>query len=146
MANPHLSSTLASFDATIQRTKNRLIAIPADVQRRLGLERRPENDIVLVSVRKSKAGRWNHHLLKLTFDNELALPADVTSLGPGDRVNVKVHALYSGTPRPPASPSAKGAGLLLAIAATERPGWRSDGARRLDDYANEEARGRDRLR
>ncbi|HEX4339028.1 MAG TPA: hypothetical protein VH062_24140 [Polyangiaceae bacterium] len=32
MANPHLSTTLAEFDATVQRTKNRLIAVPASVQ------------------------------------------------------------------------------------------------------------------
>jgi hypothetical protein len=146
MANPHLSSTMAEFDATVQRTKNRLIAIPAEVQRQLGLERQPGNDIVLISVRKARAGRWNHHLLKLTFDNELALPADVTTLGPGDRVQVKVHAVYSGTPKPPAASSAKGAGLLLAFVARGLPGWRTDGSRRVDEHLNEEARARRRLR
>ena len=146
MANPHLSETLAEFDAKIQRTKNRLIAVPADVQRRLGLERRPENDIVLVSVRKANAGRWNHHLLKLTFDNELAIPADVTSLGPGDRVQVKVHAVYPGTPKPSRATSAKGAGLLVALANEDLPGWRSDGSRRVDEYLNEGIRGPRRVR
>jgi hypothetical protein len=47
MANPHLSTTLAVFEASVHRTKNRLIAIPAKVQRSLGLERRTNNHIVL---------------------------------------------------------------------------------------------------
>ncbi len=57
MAHPHLSETRAAFPARIHRTKNRLVAVPADVQRALGLERRRENHILLVSIRSSGKGR-----------------------------------------------------------------------------------------
>ena len=72
MAHPHLSTELARFTARIHRTKNRLISIPAEVQRRVGLRPQPENHIVLVSVRRRGLGRWTHHYCKLTYDNELA--------------------------------------------------------------------------
>jgi len=80
MANSQLSTFLASFDGRLHRTKNRLLSIPAAVQRTLGLSRQAENDILLVSIRKGGSGRWNHHYVKLTHDNEFAIPADVTGL------------------------------------------------------------------
>jgi hypothetical protein len=138
VAHPHLSTTLARFDAKVHRTKNRLIAIPAELQQRLGLSRRQDNDIVLLSLRKARSGRWNHHYVKLTQDNEFAIPADVSLVQPGDAVEIKIHALYSGTPRSAAAPVARGASLLLALAARDRPGWREDGSTRLDEYLNEE--------
>lgn len=140
MAHPHLSATLAQFDAQVHRTKNRLIAIPAEVQQRLGLTRRQDNDIVLVSLRKAGKGRWNHHYVKLTYDNEFAVPSDVVLVHPGDAVEVKIHALYPGTPRSQAAPTARGAGLLVALASRDRPGWREDGSTRLDEYLNEDLR------
>jgi hypothetical protein len=144
MAHPHLASTLARFSARVQRTKNRLLAIPAEVQEKLGLERRAENDIVLVSIRKGGAGRWNHHLFKLTSDNEFAIPADVTAIGPGDEVEVKVHAMYPGTPKPTPADQASGAGVLLALAKAPRAGWRTDGSTKVDEYlANEPGDGDD---
>ena len=33
----------------------------------------------LVSIRKGRSGRWNHHYVKLTRDNEFAIPADVAA-------------------------------------------------------------------
>jgi hypothetical protein len=147
MANAQLSTTLAQFTGSLHRTKNRLLAIPADVQRRLGLARQPENDILLISIRKDGKGRWNHHYVKLTFDNEFAIPSDVASLQPGDPVEVKVHGVYAGTPKPPSTTTRpSGAALLLALASEERPGFRSDGATRVDEYLNEEIRERSRLR
>ncbi|HVV48388.1 MAG TPA: hypothetical protein VHO06_01900 [Polyangia bacterium] len=93
MANPHLATTLETFEATVQRTKNRLIAIPARSQQRLGLVRRPNNHIVLYSVRPRGRGRWNHHLAYLTYDNEFAVPTDVTHIRPGAQVEIKIHRI-----------------------------------------------------
>src|SRR5829696_6367389 len=145
MAHPHLSTTLAQFDARIHRTKNRLVAVPAEIQRELGLARQPENDILLVSIRKAGAGRWNHHYVKLTYDNEFAIPSDVTQIQPGEPVEIKIHTIYPGTPKPPAVASA-GAGLLVELASQDRPGFREDGSSRADDYLNEEMRERDGIR
>lgn len=142
MAHPHLADTRARFPARIHRTKNRLVAIPAEVQRQLGLERRPDNCIALVSIRRAGRGRWNHHYVKLTADNEFAVPADVTGLGPGDEIEVKVHRLIRDEEASAQEPGAsRGAGLLIALAAEPRPGWRTDGAERLDDYLAEDERG-----
>src|SRR4051794_18853408 len=91
MANPHLSTTLAEFEATVQRTKNRLIAVPASVQRALRLERRASNHILFYSIRLRGEGRWNHHLAYLTQDNEFAVPSDVQHITRGSKVEVKVH-------------------------------------------------------
>ena len=139
MAHPDLGATLALFDATIHRTKNRLISVPAGVQRQLGLARKPDNDLLLVSVRKVRSGRWNHHYVKLTSDNEFAIPADVTRLSPGDEVEVKVHGVFSGVPKARARPpAAAGAALLVELATRERPGWREDGSARVDEYLADE--------
>ncbi|HEU4384526.1 MAG TPA: hypothetical protein VFR85_13650 [Anaeromyxobacteraceae bacterium] len=139
MAHPHLAQTRATFPARIHRTKNRLVSIPAEVQRQLGLERRPENHLALVSIRRSSAGRWNHHYLKLTSDNEFAIPADVTGLRPGDAVEVKIHRIIRDEPVPP--PSARsGASLLVSLAREPRAGWRTDGAENLDAYLHGDQR------
>lgn len=138
MAHPHLSATLVQFRARVHRTKNRIVAIPADVQERLGLSRRKDNDIVLLSLRKRGKGRWNHHYVKLTYDNEFAIPSDVTLVRAGDAVEVKIHALYADVPRSPTPPRQRGAMLLLALASESRAGWRKDGSTRLDEYLNEQ--------
>src|SRR5947208_2385572 len=91
MANPDLARELASFTARIQKSKNRLVAIPAEVQRRLGLKRRRQNHIVVVSIRPHDRGRWNHHYFRLTFDNEFMVPTDIAGVAPGDAIDVKVH-------------------------------------------------------
>lgn len=135
MAHPHLKAPLAEFTATIQRTKNRLVAIPADVQERLGLERRPDNHIVLVSIRSAGRGRWNHHYFKLTYDNEFAVPSDVSHLQSGDRIEVRIHRIVSDAAVRGAV--ASGAGVLTALAARRRQGWRSDGSDRVDEYLRE---------
>lgn len=141
MAHPHLAATLARFEARVHRTKNRIVAIPAEVQRSLRLVRQPENDIVLVSIRKGRSGRWNHHYVKLTRANEFAIPADVVNVAAGEELDVKIHAVYSGVPRVPGRSTAGGAELLLELAAEERPGWRSDGSLRLDEHLAEEIDG-----
>src|SRR5258708_9910943 len=74
MASPHHSTTLATFKAAIQRSKDRLVAIPAATQRELRLTRRPDNHIIAYSIRPAGEGRWNHHLAKLTSDNEFSIP------------------------------------------------------------------------
>lgn len=141
MAHPQLGETLASFSARMHRTKNRLLAIPAEVQRAIGLVRRPDNDIVLFSLRKTGAGRWNHHYAKLTSDNEFAIPADVTGVGPGDLVDIKIHAIYPATPRRIQSASRSAAALLLELASFDRPGVRSDGSLNVDDILKDELDG-----
>jgi hypothetical protein len=133
MENPHLAKTRAKSSARVHRTKKRLVAIPPAVQRQLGLERRPDNAIALVSLRRANAGRWNHHYVKLTADNEFAIPADVTEVKPGDELQVKIHRIILDVPLEPAK-APRGAGLLVALAATPRPGWRTDGAENMDEY------------
>jgi hypothetical protein len=143
MAHPHLAETRAQFAARVHRTKNRLVAIPAMVQRQLGLGRRPENFLALISLRRAAAGRWNHHYVKLTFDNEFAIPSDVAGIRPGDEVEVKIHRIIRDQAVEPASAAAapRGAALLLALAREPRPGWRADGAENVDRYLQDQARG-----
>jgi hypothetical protein len=138
LAHPHLKTTLAQFSAVIHRTKNRLVAIPAEVQRTLGLERRENNHIVLVSIRAHGPGRWNHHYFKLTHDNEFAIPSDVTHLRGGTRIDVRIHRVLPDEEAVPGGrPAARGAAVLTRLAARPRSGWREDGSERLDDYLNE---------
>jgi len=144
MAHPHLSETRATFGARIHRTKNRIVAIPADVQRALGLERRPDNHILLVSIRASGRGRWNHHYVKLTHDNEFAIPADVSGLSGGDDIEVKVHRVISDEAVATARARPRGAALLVALAAEPRAGWREEGSTDVDERLDEEIRGPDR--
>jgi len=135
MAHPHHASARAVFSARVQRHKNRLVAIPAAVQRELGLDRRANNRIVLIAIRKAGSGRWNHHYLKLTHDNEMAIPTDVTHLRPGDEVEVKIRRVIEDIEAPvPAAGTSAGARVLLELAARPRPGFRRDGAANLDDY------------
>lgn len=132
MSNPHLSVTLDTFSARIQKTKNRLVAVPAEVQRRLGLQRRDNNHILLISLRPRDDGRWNHHLVKLTVDCEFSIPSDATRFVAGEEVDVKVHRVIADESLEP-PPEAAGAGVLLAMAGTGGS-WRSDGASRLDEH------------
>lgn len=141
MAHPHLAETRAQFAARVHRTRNRLIAVPATVQRQLGLERRPDNSLALISLRKNAAGRWNHHYVKLTFDNEFAIPSDVVGIKPGDGVEVKIHRIIRDEAVAPAAAAPQGAALLVALAQEPRPGWRTDGAENVDRYLEDEARG-----
>jgi hypothetical protein len=143
MANPHLSTTLARFDATVHRTKNRLIAIPSAVQRQLGLERRANNHIVLYSIRLQGGGRWNHHLAYLTKDNEFAVPTDVQQIEAGASVEVKLHRVI---PDADALVSSESGGALLRRIGQEADettlqDTRADGSQRVDDYLNEDVHG-----
>jgi hypothetical protein len=135
MANSHLAKTIATFHAVVHRTKNRLVAIPAKVQRDLGLGRRRNNHVVLYSIRPSGHGRWNHHLSYLTCDNEFSIPGDVTGIQPGDSVDVKLHRVIPDsdalTPSPPAPPPAS---LLVSLAKEAGEDPRVDGSLRVDDY------------
>jgi len=107
--------------------------VPAATQRALGLARRPENHIMACSIRRAGRGRWNHRLVKLTFDNEFSLPGDVGSVRPGDNVDVKVHriiadvAIASTAGGSPADP-------LLELAASAGDDPRVDGSDRVDEY------------
>ncbi len=136
MANPHYAKTLDSFEARVQDSKDRLIAIPAATQARLGLGRRPDNHIVCYSIRKARAGRWNHHYAKLTYDNEFAVPSNVVGIQAGDAVEVKLHRFIPDVdafaPPTGAVPETGGAALLaLAELAGDDP--RQDGSERVDE-------------
>jgi hypothetical protein len=133
MASSHHSTTLAIFEATIQRSKDRLIAIPAATQRQLRLTRRADNHIISYSIRHAGEGRWNHHLSKLTYDNEFSIPSDITALAAGDEVEVKVHRIIPDAPLQPAT-EASGAAPLLELAAAAGQDPRVDGSERVDDY------------
>jgi hypothetical protein len=136
MANPKLATTRAVFEATVHRTKNRLVSIPAEVQRQLGLERRANNHVLHFSIRADGTGRWNAHWAQLTFDNEFAIPTDVKDIEPGSRVEVKIHGAVAAVDLlapPPEGPSNPG-GLLLDLASGEEEDPRSDGSVNLDEY------------
>jgi hypothetical protein len=136
-----LSTTLAEFSATIQNTRNRLVAIPRAVQKEVGLEIRRNNHIVRVSWRRSGGGHWNHHYVKLTGDNEFSIPSDVVGLKQGDQIDVKVHRVIPDVGLPIAAQNRTAATLLLEIAdAAPEEGWRTDGSTRLDEYMNEDVR------
>ena len=133
MASPHHSTTLATFEARVQRSKDRLVAIPAETQRALRLTRRADNHIISYSIRRAGEGRWNHHLAKLTYDNEFSIPSDVTTLAAGAEVEVKVHRIIPDTPLP-APTEASPAAPLLALAEAAGHDPRVDGSERVDDY------------
>ena len=142
VANPHLATTLVTFEATVHCTKNRLVAIPAEAQRRLRLARRPNNHIVLYSIRPRSRGRWNHHLAYLTRDNEFAVPADVTHIRPGSRVEVKIHRVISDTDALADDTPPENAGALLtALAEQAGEDERAEGSRRVDEllYGSDDA-------
>ncbi|HEX7668682.1 MAG TPA: hypothetical protein VF395_03820, partial [Polyangiaceae bacterium] len=136
---------LAQFDARVQRTKNRLVAIPANVKNVLGLTRRAGDRLIHVSIRKASQGRWCSHYFKLTEDNEFTIPSDVVGLCAGDRIEVKVHEILSAAPTSLAGTGA-GARALLLLAERQRPGWRRDGSKRIEDYLNEAIHGEGRPR
>jgi hypothetical protein len=135
MANPHLATTLTTFDATVHRTKNRLIAIPAGEQRRLGLVRRANNHIISYSIRSAGGGRWNHHLACLTYDNEFSIPADVVHIQGGDSVEIKIHRIIPnvGTVHGQAS-LANGGALLTRLAEEAGADERADGSQMVDEF------------
>lgn len=139
MSSESLSTTLVEFTATVQDHKNRLVAIPAEARRQLGLESRRNNHVVRVSIRRAGKGRWNHHYFKLTGDNEFAIPTDVTGVGRGDRIDVKVHRVIPDLEAEPAERAASSAaGVLLDLMKNTPVAWRTDGADRHDDYLNSE--------
>lgn len=133
MANPDYATTLAQFSAIVQKNKNRLVAIPAATWQTLGLERRPGSEILACSIRRTGRGRWNHHYFKLTANDEFSIPTDVADIGPGDRVEVKVHCIKELRSLPPAA-DATAADVLLDIAASAGIDSRVDGSDRVDDY------------
>ncbi|HKY40900.1 MAG TPA: hypothetical protein VJN18_33425 [Polyangiaceae bacterium] len=136
MANPTFSVVLDTFEAKVQRSKDRLIAIPATVQARLGLQRRPNNHLVCYSIRRGRSGRWNRHYAKLTSDNEFCIPSDVSGIRPGDRVEVKLHRLIPDVDAlaPPVVTGSKTAGaVLLSVADQAGEDPRRDGSHRIDE-------------
>jgi len=138
MANSRLATTRAVFKATVHRTKNRLVAIPAEVQRQLGLERRTNNHIVHFSIRAGGAGRWNSHWAQLTFDNEFAIPTDVKDIEPGSDIEVKIHGAVAAIDVLQEATAAQPnpGGLLLALAETHEEDSRTDGSVNVDEYLN----------
>jgi hypothetical protein len=146
MAHPHLATTLAAFQARIHKSKNRLVSIPATVQRDLGLKRQSNNHVVFVSIRKpGSRRRWNHHYLKLTHDNEFAIPVDIPFLKPGETVQIRVHRIISDT-SVTSSNQRSPTSLLLELARRPRSSWRRDGSTKLDDYLNQTVHEAHRLR
>ena len=137
MASPALMQTLVTFRARVHRTKNRLISIPAEQQRALGLVKRRDNHLLLVSLRKAGVGRWNHHYVKLTYDNEFSIPSDVTHIQSGDAIDVKVHRVIEDRPLKAAT-DAYGAAILVAWLDERGKGWRKDGSARVDEYLAED--------
>lgn len=136
MANPTYSVVLDTFEATVQRSKDRLVAIPAAVQTRLGLQRRANNHLVCYSIRRGRSGRWNRHYAKLTSDNGFCIPSDVSGIRPGDRVEVKLHRVIPDVdalaPSHQTATTTAGA-VLLSVAERAGEDPRRDGSRRIDE-------------
>jgi len=134
MAN-HLARVLARFDARVHNNKNRLVSIPAEVQRQLRLIRQADNHLLLYSVRLKGEGRWNHHWSQLTFDNEFAVPTDVAHIERGAEVEVKIHRVVKNIDAlaDDGGGSAGGAALLVELAGGGQDD-RVDGSRSVDDY------------
>jgi hypothetical protein len=116
MAN-HLAKVLARFEARVHDTKNRIIAVPADVQRQLRLVRQADNHLLLYSIRPKGEGRWNHHWSQLTFDNEFSVPADVAHIERGSLVEIKIHRVVKDVDALGDDESPSGASVLLQLAA-----------------------------
>jgi hypothetical protein len=134
MANVHLSTVLAEFEATVHRTKNRLVAIPADVQRKLGMQRRANNHVVFYSIRTKGTGRWNHRLSFLTFDNEFSIP-DLPHIEPGVDVEVKIRRLIPDQDALAGTSTTQNAGALLcSLAQVAGEDDRVDGSQNVDSY------------
>ena len=110
MPNSIYSTVLDEFAATVHNTKNRLIAIPAQTQRKLGLTKRRDNHLVSYSIRASGRGRWNHLLSKLASDNEFEIPAGFNRVRPGQLVEVKIPRVVADVPL--AMPQSAGQALL----------------------------------
>jgi len=133
MAN-HLAKVLARFEARVHNNKNRLVSIPADVQQRLRLIRQQDNHLLLYSIRRKGAGRWNHHWSQLTSDNEFAVPSDVAHIDRGAVVEVKIHRVVKNIDALAQNGgAASGAALLTELAASVED-ERSDGSRSVDEY------------
>jgi hypothetical protein len=145
VAHPALAATLAQFEARVHRTKNRLVAVPASEQKRLGLTRRPDNHLLFVSIRRKGVGRWNHHYVKLTFDNEFAIPSDVAHIRGGEEIEVKIHRVIEDRPLQLVSEQS-GADVLLAWLENPQAGWREDGSSKVDEYLAEDINAANRLR
>ena len=124
-----------SATATVHRTKNRLVAIPAGTQRKLGLTKRRDNHLVSYSIRPAGRGRWNHLLSKLTYDNEFEIPAGFSRIVPGERVEVKIHRLIADVPVP--LPRSAGE-TVLALPTGEDE--RTDGSQNVHAYLYGEKR------
>jgi len=139
MSSNPFSSVLARFDARMQKSRNRIVAVPAEVQRELGLIRQKNNHLLLVSLRRKSTRQWYHHYVKLTYDNEFSIPADAKDFRQGQELEVKIHRIIAD--RPGISVKGTGPGLLLKLAEQERPGWREDGSRRIDEYLNRDVNG-----
>jgi hypothetical protein len=134
MATAPRKLTLAEFEAVVHRTKDRLVAIPALVQRQLNLAKRRDNHIIAFSIRPTGRGRWNHHLAKLTYDNEFAIPADVTRIRGGLRVQIKIHRIIPDAPARLQPTDEPPGAMLLGLAQSAGDDPRTDGSRRVDDY------------
>ena len=138
MAHPADAVTLAEFEASIQATKNHLVAIHAKVQAQLGLARQRDNHIVRCSLRRKGGGRWIKHYAKLTHDNEFAAPLDVLRAHPGQTVEVRIHRFSPDTDA--LAPAGPAAAILQTLAGSiDDP--RVDGSTRVDEYLRDEAAG-----
>jgi hypothetical protein len=133
VANNHLARVIARFDARVHNNKNRLVSVPADVQRQLGLIQQQDNYLVLYSIRRKGQGRWNHHWSQLTYDNEFAVPASAVHIERGAEVEIKIHRVGKIVDPAGGDASPGGAALLTALAGAGEDD-RVDGSRSVDDY------------
>jgi len=133
MAN-HLARVLVRFEGRVHNTKNRLVSIPADLQRELRLVRQADNHLVLYSIRPKGDGRWNHHWSQLTFDNEFSVPTDVAHIEQGSLIEVKIHRIVRNVDALADGESEAGGAALLAQLAGSGEDERVDGSRSIDEH------------
>jgi hypothetical protein len=67
----------------------------------------------------------------------VSIPADVTGISPGDELEIKIHRLIEDVS---VGKAPEGAALLIALAGEARPGWRSDGSEKVDEYLRNDQR------
>ena len=114
------------FTATVHRSKNKMVTIPAAIARRLGLERGRTELVVDCLIRPRGSGRWREHLAYLTSKHEFRV-----LFAGGSRVDVCIRRVISVSdvelPK-----KRRGADVLVDFPEGDDP--RTDGSINVDHY------------
>src|SRR5438094_9512939 len=78
----------AEFSATVHRTKNRMVTIPAAIARQIGIDRGPKR-IIDCLIRARGSGHWNEHLAYVTQKLQFRVPFEG-----GRRIEVRIRDIF----------------------------------------------------